>query len=123
MFSSPLPRTYVFRLYRRLYERRGGDVTPRKGGNRRGTTGGSGEQPELSGDRDGLGAGTDVKLAEEPLEVPLHRLLGQEEALPDLAVAQSLGDQLQDLGFPAMEPLGGSGRGSFSGDRIAAFLQ
>src|SRR5215210_1719502 len=33
-------------------------------------------------------------------DVRLHRLLAQEEALPDLAVDQAVGDELQDLDLP-----------------------
>src|SRR5215470_1007617 len=38
-----------------------------------------------------------LKLCEQMAHVRLHRLLGEEEAVPDLTVHQALADQLQDF--------------------------
>jgi hypothetical protein len=48
-------------------------------------------------DRDRMGARTGLKLGQEVTHVALDGLLGQEEALADLAIDQSVGNELQNL--------------------------
>ena len=41
-----------------------------------------------------------LQLGEEVPHVRLHRLLGEEEAVADLAIDEALGDQLEDFDLP-----------------------
>src|ERR1700691_4153408 len=54
-----------------------------------------------------LGAGGEAELREDVLHVGVDRALGEVEALGDLAVAESFGDQPGDLLFAAGERPGG----------------
>src|SRR5690349_19487824 len=51
---------------------------------------------QLGGEHRGLGASFETELGEDARHVVLHRLLGEEQLLADLAVGQALGDQLED---------------------------
>lgn len=59
--------------------------------------GASADQPTPEADGYGVGSAARLKLCEEVSDVRLHRLLGEEEPLADLAVDQPVGDELQDL--------------------------
>ena len=48
-------------------------------------------------DGDGMGARAQLELGEEVPDVGLHGFLGQEEALADLAVHETVGDELEHL--------------------------
>ena len=55
--------------------------------------------PEANGY--GVGSAARLKLREEVADVGLDRLLGQVEALADLAVDETVGDELEDLDLPS----------------------
>ena len=54
--------------------------------------------PEANGY--GVGSAARLKLRQQMADVRLHRLLGEEESLADLAVHEPVGDELQDLDLP-----------------------
>jgi hypothetical protein len=56
-----------------------------------------GQKPTLEADRDGMGPRLGVQLPKHVAHMALDRLLGEEEALPNLTVRQAGRDQLQDL--------------------------
>ena len=58
---------------------------------------GSADDAAAEADRDGMRAGARLKLREKVADVRLHRLLGEEEPLADLAVDEAVGDQLEHL--------------------------
>jgi hypothetical protein len=51
--------------------------------------------PEANGY--GVGSAARLKLREQMTDVGLHRLLGEEQVLPDLAVHEPVGDELEHL--------------------------
>ena len=55
------------------------------------------DQAAAEADRDRMGARTGLKLGQKVTHVALDGLLGQEEALADLAIDQSVGHELQNL--------------------------
>ena len=55
------------------------------------------QQTQLVGAGDGFGAALDLKFVENPAVMPFDRVQGQEQPFTDLAVRESLGDQLQDF--------------------------
>src|SRR5262249_61414952 len=61
-----------------------------------------GEKAAAEADGDGFGAGARLKPAEHGADMALAGLFGDEQALRDLAVAQAVGDQLQDLELPGV---------------------
>jgi hypothetical protein len=58
---------------------------------------GSADDAAAEADRDGMRTGARLKLREKVADVRLHRLLGEEEPLADLAVDEAVGDQLEHL--------------------------
>ena len=55
------------------------------------------DDPATEADRDGMRARAGLKLGKQVTYVGLHRFLGQEQPLSDLAVHEPLGDELQHL--------------------------
>ena len=55
------------------------------------------DDPATEADRDGMGARPGLELGEQVTDVGLHRFLGQEQPLSDLAIHQTFGNQLQNL--------------------------
>jgi hypothetical protein len=54
-------------------------------------------EPTPEADSYGVGSTSCLKLRQEMAHVRLHRLLGEEESLADLAVDEAVSDELQDL--------------------------
>ena len=59
-----------------------------------------GNEPTPESHGDGVGSAARLQLGEEVSDVRLDRLLRQEQPLSDLAIDESVGDQLQNLEFP-----------------------
>ena len=59
-----------------------------------------GNEPTPEAHGDGVGSAARLQLGEEVSDVRLDRLLRQEQPLSDLAIDESVGDQLQNLEFP-----------------------
>ena len=56
-------------------------------------------EPTPEANRYGVGSAARLKLREQVAHVRLDRLLREEEALADLTVHESVGDELQNLDF------------------------
>src|SRR4051812_14285554 len=56
--------------------------------------------PTAEPERDRLGPGPDPECGEDPVDVVLHRLLGEKALDGDLTVRQAARDQLHDLRLP-----------------------
>src|SRR5439155_16190358 len=74
----------------------------------------SGPEPAVPREDHGLGARPHPELVEDAREVVAHRLLGKRQALPDLRVAQALGDEREHLALAGRERAEG---GVFTGWR------
>ena len=64
----------------------------------------------LVGEHDELRAVAQVELEQQVRDVRLHRRLGEDQAVGDLAVGQALGDERQDLALALGELCPGAGR-------------
>ena len=73
-----------------------GDVQEPRGRSREASALVHGAQ-ELGGEHGRLGAALESELGQDAGDVVLHRLLGQEHPLADLAVGEALGDQAEQL--------------------------
>src|SRR2546421_12433685 len=55
-----------------------------------------------------LGPGVEAELVQDAADVAVHGALGNEQACPDLLVAQAFGDQPSHVGLPPPEPAKGA---------------
>ena len=55
------------------------------------------QQANLAGTCDRFSAPLNLEFAKDFLDVPFHRVLGEEEALAHLTIREALGDKLQDF--------------------------
>src|SRR5256885_15451409 len=69
-----------------------------------------------------LGPGVEAELVEDAADVAVHGALGNEQACPDLLVAQALGDQPSHVGLPPPEPAKGAVAGAAGSRRSLAWL-
>ena len=79
------------------------------------------QQAQLAGTGDRFGAPLDLEFAEDFPIVPFHRVQGEEQPLADLAIRESLGQELEYLQLALAQWLGeGLGRwGGGGADRSA----
>src|SRR5262252_10905282 len=61
------------------------------------------DQAGFVGEDDGLGAVAEVELGQDPADVGLGGLLGDDQRVADLGIGQTVGDQPQHLGLARSE--------------------
>ena len=77
-----------------------------------------GQEPTPEANGHGVGSRPSLKLREQVADVALDRLLGEVEAVADLAVHESFRDELEDLDLARSRKVLGSGPAGRGGNSI-----